>query len=98
MRGIKGWVLPRWESNAENYPYTARGFTGSENIVLPELTYEKGYVRDFQNGDTLNIRDSETGNSIKDFNLIKILDVLWLSRRYSKKWAIMPFIKVRYIN
>jgi len=34
---------------------------------LTELTYERGYVRDFQNGDTLNIIDINTGKVIRKF-------------------------------
>ncbi|KUH41006.1 hypothetical protein M2E15_4521 [Bacillus mycoides] len=57
-------MIPRWEANADNYPFTARGFTGSKNIVLPEFSYERGYTRAFQDGDILNIIDSETVTSL----------------------------------
>lgn len=55
-------VIPKWEANDDNYPFTAKGFTGSKNIVLPEFAYQSGYVKAFQDGDKLNIIDSETGN------------------------------------
>lgn len=36
---------------AENVPYTGRGFTGSKNIVLPELVHNN---RNFITGDILS--------------------------------------------
>ncbi|MEV4912709.1 hypothetical protein MRBLBA1_003544 [Bacillus proteolyticus] len=64
-------TIPRWEANADNYPFTARGFTGSKNIALPEFSYERGYARAFQDGDILNIIDSETGNVATKFEFNK---------------------------
>ncbi|MEK0224238.1 hypothetical protein [Bacillus proteolyticus] len=59
------------KANADNYPFTARGFTGSKNIALPEFSYERGYARAFQDGDILNIIDSETGNVATKFEFNK---------------------------
>lgn len=41
-----------------NAPYTGHGFTGSKNIVLPELVQD---TRPFVDGDILSIYDAETG-------------------------------------
>ncbi|AAK79995.1 hypothetical protein BJV85_001841 [Clostridium acetobutylicum] len=71
-------IIPRWEANAENYPYTARGFTGSKNVVLPEFTYERGYVGNFQSGDILNIRDSNNGKVIQQFIYDEDLTEKWI--------------------
>ncbi len=49
---------------AENVPYTGRGFTGSKNIVLPELIQEN---RAFLDGDILGIYDSKTGALTQKF-------------------------------
>ncbi|WP_455717617.1 pre-toxin TG domain-containing protein [Anaerosporobacter sp.] len=59
---------------AENAPYTGRGFTGSKNIVLPELVQEN---RKFITGDTLSIHDSVTGNTISQFIYDKKLGI-WI--------------------
>ncbi|PGM48593.1 hypothetical protein CN947_29650 [Bacillus cereus] len=64
-------MIPRWEANADNSPFTARGFTGSKNIALPEFLHERGYARAFQDGDVLNIIDSETGNVATKFEFNK---------------------------
>ena len=41
-----------------NAPYTGRGFTGSKNIVLPELVQN---MRPFVDGDVMGIYDAKTG-------------------------------------
>ncbi|WFR59090.1 hypothetical protein QA584_08390 [Anaerocolumna sp. AGMB13025] len=48
----------------ENAPYTGRGFTGSKNIVLPELVQDN---RSFIDGDILGVYDSETGTLTQQF-------------------------------
>ncbi|WEG18946.1 LXG domain-containing protein [Alkalihalophilus pseudofirmus] len=52
--------IPNWNTSPENYPYTGRGFTGSENVVLPE--YFHG-TRNFQDGDLMKIKSSNTGDT-----------------------------------
>ena len=54
--------IPTDLATVDNAPYTARGFTGSKNIVLPELIQDQ---RNFINGDLLSICDSKTGNVIQ---------------------------------
>lgn len=49
---------------AENAPYTGRGFTGSKDIVLPELVQDN---RSFIDGDVLGIYDSKTGTLTQQF-------------------------------
>lgn len=56
--------LPTDVPTLDNAPYTGRGFTGSKNIVLPEL-----YQTDvkFKTGDLLGIFDSKTGDIVTQF-------------------------------
>ncbi|MBQ6464534.1 MAG: pre-toxin TG domain-containing protein [Pseudobutyrivibrio sp.] len=54
--------------SAENAPYTGRGFTASENIVLPEMIQEN---RPFQTGDVFTVYDAATGNPISEFQYVK---------------------------
>lgn len=56
--------IPRWEPNADSYPCTGRGFTGSKEIVLPEYYQE---ARKFEEGDQMQIRDSKTGEPVFKF-------------------------------
>lgn len=56
--------IPTDLATADNAPYTARGYTGSKNIVLPELMQNQ---RNFINGDLLSICDSKTGKVIRQF-------------------------------
>jgi len=58
-----------------NAPYTGRGFTGSKNIVLPELVQEQ---RNFVKGDILSIYDSKSGNVKQQFVFDKKLG--WLEK------------------
>lgn len=54
--------IPTELASELNAPYTGRGFTGSKNIVLPELVQEQ---RDFINGDMLSIFSSSDGQLIQ---------------------------------
>ena len=56
--------LPTDIPTLNNAPYTGRGFTGSKNIVLPEL-YQK--QRDLVDGDILGVYDSFTGEMTHQF-------------------------------
>ena len=56
--------VPEEIATPENYPYTGRGFTGSKNIVLPELKQVK---RDYMYGDILSICEAKTGKVIQQF-------------------------------
>ena len=56
-----------------NAPYTGRGFTGSKNIVLPELVQD---TRPFVDGDILGIYDAETGELTQQF--VYDSDLGWL--------------------
>lgn len=58
---------------AENIPYTGRGFTGSKNIVLPELVQNN---RAFIDGDIFGIYDSKTGELTQQF--VYDSDLGWL--------------------
>ena len=51
-------IFPEEVPTSENYPYTGKGFTGSRNIVLPEL---KQTERNYVNGNMLIIHDAKTG-------------------------------------
>ena len=54
-----------------NKPYTGRGFTGSKNIVLPELVQSN---IQFKTGDLFRIYDSKTGHIISQFSYDKKLE------------------------
>ena len=56
--------LPTDLPTSDNAPYTGRGFTGSKNIVLPELIQKE---RAFKTGDILRIFDSTTGKEVLTF-------------------------------
>ncbi|HLR35971.1 MAG TPA: hypothetical protein VK071_11680, partial [Tissierellales bacterium] len=56
--------VPEDIATPENYPYTGKGFTGSKNIVLPELKQVK---RDYMDGDILSICEAKTGKVIQQF-------------------------------
>ena len=56
--------LPTDLPTSDNAPYTGRGFTGSKNIVLPELLQKE---RAFKTGDILRIFDSTTGKEVLTF-------------------------------
>ena len=58
-----------------NAPYTGRGFTGSKNIVLPELVQD---TRPFVDGDILGIYDAKTGALTQQF--VYDSDLGWLLR------------------
>ena len=49
-------------------PYTGRGFTASENIVLPEYIQVE---RPFQTGDVFTIFDAKTGDAIRTFSYVE---------------------------
>ncbi|MBE5969314.1 MAG: hypothetical protein E7242_03695 [Lachnospiraceae bacterium] len=50
-----------------NDPYTARGFTGSNNTVLPEQLIPKETPHMLMNGDVLTIHDADSGVILKRF-------------------------------
>ncbi|MDE7222302.1 MAG: hypothetical protein K2O34_00805 [Acetatifactor sp.] len=56
--------IPTDVPTIDNAPYTGRGFTGSKNIVLPELVQD---ARNFIDGDILGIYDSTTGELVQQF-------------------------------
>ncbi len=56
--------IPADIATVDNAPYTGRGFTGSKNIVLPELVQSP---RNFIDGDILGIYDSNTGELVRQF-------------------------------
>ena len=57
----------------DNAPYTGSGFTGSKNIVLPELVQD---VRSFIDGDILGIYNSATGELIQQ--MVYDSDLGWI--------------------
>ena len=59
--------IPLWEPKVGEYPFTGRGFTGSQNIVLPEYKLRKGADYQFQHGDTIGVYDSKSGNLVKQY-------------------------------
>ena len=61
---VDGIRVPTDFPTAENAPYTGRGFTGSKNIVLPELVQD---TRPFVDGDILGIYDAKTGILTQQF-------------------------------
>ncbi|WP_455717615.1 hypothetical protein [Anaerosporobacter sp.] len=56
--------LPTDFPTIDNAPYTGRGFTGSKNIVLPELIQSN---RNFVDEDILGIYCSDTGKLAQKF-------------------------------
>lgn len=56
--------IPTEAPTMDNEPYTGRGFTGSKNIVLPELVQQR---RLFVDGDILGIYNSITGELTQQF-------------------------------
>ena len=61
--------IPFSEVENGSYPFTGRGFTGSDNIVLPE--YKLTGKRAFQTGDIITVFDGKTGQSLKQYEFIK---------------------------
>ena len=59
--------IPLQEPKVGEYPFTGRGFTGSQNIVLPEYELRKGANYHFQHGDTIGVYDSKSGNLVKQY-------------------------------
>ncbi|WP_314181848.1 hypothetical protein [Abiotrophia defectiva] len=55
-------------SKASN-PFTGRGFTGTDRMVLPE--YKLFKKRNFRTGDVLSIYNSQTGEKVKQFIYIE---------------------------
>lgn len=55
---IEGIKIPTDFLTEENILYAGRGFTGSKNIILPELVQD---MRPFIDGDILGICDAKTG-------------------------------------
>lgn len=47
--------VPRYPATVENYPYTARGFTASRNVVLPEWELTENCI--FEEGDIFEVYD-----------------------------------------
>ena len=64
MDDVDSVKLPTDLPTSDNAPYTGRGFTGSKNIVLPELIQKE---RAFKTGDILRIFDSTTGKEVLTF-------------------------------
>lgn len=61
--------IPFSDVEEGGYPFTGRGFTGSQNIILPE--YKLTEERLFQTGDTITIFDSKTGQSLNQYEFVK---------------------------
>ena len=59
--------IPLQEPKVGEYPFTGRGFTGSQNIVLPEYELRKGANYHFQHGDTIGVYDGKSGNLVKQY-------------------------------
>lgn len=76
LKDADGVKIPTDLATVDNAPYTARGFTGSKNIVLPELIQDQ---RNFVNGDLLSIYDSKTGNVIQQLVYDKKLG--WIDKK-----------------
>ena len=64
LKKAKTVHIPTEKPIESNQPYTGRGFTGSKNIVLPELIQKS---REFRNGDKLSIISSKNGKKIFTF-------------------------------
>lgn len=73
LEDADGVKVPIDFPTAENAPYTGRGFTGSKNIVLPELVQDN---RAFVDGDILGIYDAKTGTLTQQF--VYDSDLGWL--------------------
>lgn len=56
-------------SSREHNPFTGRGFTGTNKMVLPEYRLFEG--RDFETGDVFSIYNSQTGEKIKQYIYIE---------------------------
>ena len=52
-------------SSRDSNPFTGRGFTGTDRMVLPEYRLLK--ERNFETGDVFSIYNSQTGEKIKQF-------------------------------
>ena len=52
-------------SSRDSNPFTGRGFTGTDRMVLPE--YKLFEKRNFETGDVFSIYNSQTGEKIKQF-------------------------------
>jgi hypothetical protein len=48
--------IPYYAATSDNYPYTSRGFIGTDKVIVPEYIQLK---RDFTNGDLLKIINSD---------------------------------------
>lgn len=59
--------IPLSDPKVDEYPFTGRGFTGSENIVLPEFEIHENIKYHYQNGDTITIYASQSGDIIKQY-------------------------------
>ena len=70
---VDGIKVPTDFPIEDNFPYTGRGFTGSKNIVLPELVQD---MRPFVDGDILGIYDAKTGVLTQQF--VYDSDLGWL--------------------
>ena len=57
--------IPFSEVENGSYPFTGRGFTGSDNIVLLEYKLYKDHV--FIEGDMISIHNSQIGEIIKRY-------------------------------
>lgn len=61
--------IPFSEVENGSYPFTGRGFTGSDNIVLPEYKLSKNHV--FIDGDMISIHNSQTGEITRRYGFTK---------------------------
>ncbi|MCK3942914.1 hypothetical protein HCC47_08870 [Streptococcus suis] len=59
--------IPLEEPKVGEYPFTGRGFTGSQNIVLPEYKLRTGADYHYQHGDTITIYSSQGGSIVKQY-------------------------------
>lgn len=59
--------IPLEETKVGEYPFTGRGFTGSQNIVLPEYKLRTGADYHYQHGDTITIYSSQDGSIVKQY-------------------------------
>ena len=61
--------IPFSEVENGSYPFTGRGFTGSDNIILPEYKLTKDHV--FIEGDMISIHNSQTGEIMRQYGFKK---------------------------
>ncbi|MGT2867056.1 hypothetical protein [Streptococcus fryi] len=59
--------IPLSDPKVDEYPFTGRGFTGSENIVLPEFKIHKNVEYQYQTGDTITVYNSQSGEVVQKY-------------------------------